>query len=244
MQISIMNDEELARRSIVGFGEVIAAIGRGSGGIEAEVRRPDAVGAHIQVAADNPWFDAAVVPPGATPPNDGPRLPRCLWTLGDAVPGRTEELEIATPCMGVALDDPRLVLGAGASCVEMVPLDILGDINERAYGDTGWFSPLIRTLCDDRVRTHGLRDGGVFVSVALTFAVGDDLGIHYVATEATHRRRGLASRLVLAVMATARAEGMRSATLQASADGLPVWTRLGFRHVGTMRGYLRTDISV
>ncbi|MBC7881699.1 MAG: GNAT family N-acetyltransferase, partial [Anaerolineae bacterium] len=54
-------------------------------------------------------------------------------------------------------------------------------------------------------------------------ALGDDLSIQYVATEATHRRRGLASRLVNAVMATAREEGKRSATLQASPDGLSVY---------------------
>jgi hypothetical protein len=41
-------------------------------------RRPDALGARIDAAASNPWFDAAVVLPGVTPPADDSRLPGCL----------------------------------------------------------------------------------------------------------------------------------------------------------------------
>ena len=212
----MLDDAELARRSILGFGEMIAALGRWAAGAEAVVRRPDALGARIDAAADNPWYNAAVVPPGVPPPADDPRLPYCLWTLADAAPGRVEDPAIATPCMGVALDDPALSLDAGAMDVQAPSLAVLGDINDRGWGQIGVFSPLVRALRDDRVRTYGLRDGGAFVCVGLTLAIGDDASIHYVATESTHRRRGLASRLVLTMLAAARNEGMRSATLQAS----------------------------
>ena len=240
----MIDDAELARRSILGFGEMVAALGRWGVGAEAEVRRPNALGARIDAAADNHWFDAAVVPADAAPPADDPRLPHCLWTLADAVPGRVEDAVIATPCMGVALDNPALELDGGAPDVEAPSLAVLGDLNERAYGQAGVFGPLVRALRDDRVRTYGLRDRGAFVCVALTMAVGDDVSIQYVATEAGHRRRGLASGLVLAVMAAARGEGMRSATLQASPDGLSVYQRLGFRRVATLRGYLRPVVSI
>jgi len=69
--------------------------------------------------------------------------------------------------------------------------------------------------------------------------LGDDLGIHYVATDADHRRRGLATLLLTEVMDRARAEGMRTATLQASPDGLPVYRRMGFRVVGVLHGFVR-----
>lgn len=49
-----MNDAELARRSILGFGEMVAALGRCGVGTEAEVRRPDALGARINAAATTP----------------------------------------------------------------------------------------------------------------------------------------------------------------------------------------------
>ena len=239
-----MSDSELARRSLLGFGEMVAALGRWGVGIEAEVRRPDALGARIDAAAGNPWFDAAIVPADAVPPADDPLLPGCLWTVADAVPGRVEQTEIALPCLGVAFDDPSLCLDGAATDVQAPSLAVLGDLNERAYGQSGVFGPLVRALRDGRARTYGLRDGGGFVCVALTLAVGDDLSIHYVATEAGHRRRGLASRLLMAVMAAARREGMRSATLQASPDGLSVYERLGFRRVATLRGYLRPgDVS-
>lgn len=232
-----MDDTALARRSILGFGEMIAALGRGGGGV---VRRPDALGARIDAVRGNLWFDAAVVPPDATPPADEPGLPGCLWTVADAAPGRVERPDIAMPCLGVELDDPALRRDGGAADVMTPSLAVLGDLNERAYDDVGVFGALVCGLRDDRVRTYGLCDGGVFVCVALTLTVGDDLGIHFVATEGSHRRRGLASGLVVAVLSAAREAGLRSATLQASAEGLPVWERLGFRRVATLRGYTRS----
>ncbi len=236
-----MDDAELARRCLLGYGELIAALGRCSAGPESVVRRADAVGARVPAAAGNPFFDAAIVPAGAAPPADDPLLPLCLWTVADAVAGRVEEPELATPCMGLVLDDPALELGGGARDVETPSLAVLAGVNERAYGESDWFGAMLQPLRDDRVRLHGVRAEGEFACVALTFRAGDDLGIHFVATEAAHRRRGLASGLVRAVMAAARGEGMRTATLQASADGLPVWEALGFRRVATLRGYLRPE---
>lgn len=97
--------------------------------------------------------------------------------------------------------------------MQVPSLAVLGEINECAYDDqTGTFGSLVRALRDDRVRTHGLRERDACVCVALTVRVDNDLGIQYVATEADHRRSGLASRLLLAVAATAREE--------ASPDGL------------------------
>lgn len=226
-----MDDAELARRSILGFGEMVATLG-GDGAI----RRPDAVGAVVGFAADNHWLDAAVVPRDATPPADDPGLPHCLWSVADAVPGRREEAQIAMPCMGLALED--LEPGAPVE-VEQPSLAELGDINDRAYGQVEQLAPLVRALRDDRILTHGLRVDGAFACVALTLRIGDDISIQYVATERRFRRQGLASRLLLAVMARAGATGATSATLQASPDGLPVYERLGFRRVATLKAFLR-----
>lgn len=234
---------ELARRSVKSFGELLAMIGRWGVGEAAVLRRPDAVGMRLGVATDSPWINAAAVPFDAAPPAEDPQLPHCLWSIAGAVPGRAETTGIAMPCMGVVLDDPTLRLEGGAPELAVPSLEVLGELNDRAYGQQAVLGPLLRRVRDDRVRVHGLRDGGAFVCVALTLALGDDIGIHYVATELGHRRRGLASRLLLAVMAAARRSGMRTATLQASPDGLPVYQRLGFHHVATLRAFFRPRLE-
>jgi ribosomal protein S18 acetylase RimI-like enzyme len=233
----VIDDAELARRSILGFGETVASMGRWGVGADIEVRRPDAIGARICLLGDQPWLNAAVVPSGVAPPGDDPGLPYCLWAEAAMVRGRVERPDIALPCMGMTLDGPD------GAAPEAAPLEAVADVNEGAYDQPGLFGRMLRSLAGDpRVRGHGLRDaggGGPFVCVALTMAVDDDISIQYVATRVGHRRRGLASRLLLGAMAAAREEGARTATLQASPMGLPVYERLGFRRVATLRAHLR-----
>ncbi|MFB9991624.1 hypothetical protein ACFFLM_06550 [Deinococcus oregonensis] len=169
-----ISDSELARRSILRFGELVAALGRGALGENVVVRRPNALGAPLECVNHNPWFDAAVVPLGA-PPTDDPLLPGCLLTTEDAVPGRVEDPSIATPCLGVALDDLAFPSSVQAGELVTPSLEVLGNLNERAYGDAGTFSPLIRALNDERVSTYGWLEGDTFACVPLTLQVDDNL---------------------------------------------------------------------
>ena len=57
---------------------------------------------------------------------------------------------------------------------------------------------------------------------------GDDLGVYFVATRPEHGRQGLAGRLLAAVLAEGRQRGMRTSSLQSSAKGETVYTRLGY----------------
>ena len=234
-----MDERELARRSVAGFGEMIALLGRWGVGAGAVIRGPTLVGARIDSAGPSPWFNAGVVPFGAAPAADDAAQPFCVWSVERSVPGRVERPDLLMPATGVQLDDPGLDLAAGEVGLGEPSLAVLGEINERAYADEGVFAPLVRPLRDERVRTHGVSEGGAFVCVAISLTLGDDVCIHYVATERAHRRCGHAGRLVRAVMAGARERGARTATLQASPDGLSVYERIGFRPVAELRAFVR-----
>jgi GNAT superfamily N-acetyltransferase len=54
-------------------------------------------------------------------------------------------------------------------------------------------------------------------------------------TDPAHRRRGLATRLMEAILTWCRAEGIRRVTLHASDAGRSVYERLGFRPTNEMR---------
>lgn len=228
----MLDADELARRSINGFAETVAALGATGVGGAAMLRRPDAIGAVVPWAADNHWLDAAVVPPGAAVTAGAPGLPHCLWSLPGAVTGGVPLPDVDMPCMALMLD--TLPDGARAE-VQAPPLDVVGALNDRAYGQRDQLGPLVAALHDDRLATHGVRAGRDWACVALTLRVDDDVSVQYVATEAAHRRQGLASALLRTVLAAARTDGATTATLQASPDGLPVYQRLGFATVAKLR---------
>jgi GNAT superfamily N-acetyltransferase len=218
---------QLAQHSIIGFAEMLACLGRTGVGGATELRSGGLVGARVPWAADNHWIDAAVADAGAELVDP----PHCVWST--VVPESRRELsEIAMPCMGLDLGDWP---APDEAPIETPPLSLVGELNDRAYGQRDRLGPLVASIVDPRVRTHGVRVDGEWACVALTLRVGDDVSVQYVATEARYRRQGLAARVVAASLADARADGMRTATLQASPDGRSVYERLGFRSVATLR---------
>ena len=110
-----VDDHELARRSLAGFAETLAALGRTGVRGATEVRVTGATGARVPWAAGNHWVDAAVVPPDGGPPPDTPDLPHCLWSTRPAAPSRTPLPEVAMPCMVLRLaGTPPAPTAAGA----------------------------------------------------------------------------------------------------------------------------------
>jgi ribosomal protein S18 acetylase RimI-like enzyme len=221
-----MSEPLLASRSIDGFAETLACLGRTGVGGASEVRMPGLVGARVPWAADNHWIDAAVAAVGAEIVDP----PHCVWST--VVPeGRIELPDLVMPCMGLVLSDLPAPENAA---VETPSFTVVGDVNDRAYGQHDRLARLIAAIDDPRVRTHGLRADGEWACVAVTLRLGEDVSVQYVATEPAFRRRGLAGRLLGAALADARADGLRTATLQASPDGRGVYERLGFRTVATL----------
>ncbi len=108
----------------------------------------------------------------------------------------------------------------------------LGAINDRSYGfDTGsGFAPsLAAPQPGAGLRLYRARDGGEVACVLGTIDHDRDLGFYFVATDPSHRGRGLATRLIEAALAEARERGLETASLQASGAGRAVYERMGFR---------------
>ncbi|GMH41539.1 hypothetical protein BSKO_09449 [Bryopsis sp. KO-2023] len=237
----VIDDVELARRSMDTLGEFLALVGEGVAP-KSVVRRPDAVGARFDDRLCPNFFNSVVVPSGAQPPVKDPGS-HYVWTYADAVAGRVLDTDMVLLAMGVRLDDPALNLDGAATNVEELSLERISTINQRVYSAS--FPPVARgiyfllSIKDPRVRVYGLRVDEEVVCVTMTVSVGDELGIEFVATEEKYRRRGLATSLLKWILANGQKEGMRTATLQATSDGRPVYERVGFREVATVRAYVR-----
>ena len=110
----------------------------------------------------------------------------------------------------------------------------LGRINDEAYGlvaPDGIAGAMAGAANGVPIRVYRARRGGETASVLATIDHDDDLGIYFVATRAEHGRQGLAGRLLAAALAEGRDRGLSTSSLQSSAKGDAVYTRLGYeRH--------------
>src|SRR5512134_1237273 len=82
----------------------------------------------------------------------------------------------------------------------------------------------------------GYLDGAPVAAAELTVG-GGVAGLYGISTLAAFRRRGFGRALTLRPLLDARAAGLRAAVLQASADGAPVYRRLGFEAFGGIVEY-------
>jgi len=117
--------------------------------------------------------------------------------------------------------------------IELRPGDVAtaAELNDRAYG----YGPdgFRAALADETaIRWHVAYEDGKAVSCIGTIEIGDDCCVTGVATPAEHRGRGIASWLLRRALAAARERGLRTASLQATKAGAPIYERLGFHDFG------------
>jgi GNAT superfamily N-acetyltransferase len=110
-------------------------------------------------------------------------------------------------------------------------LSEVGLLNDLAYGlpASDGFAPCLSRVPDGTSITF--YRAGVAGQTACVLAIideGEDAGVFFVATHRDFRRRGLSIRLMAVALAKARERGLRTSTLQSSAIGEPVYSRLGY----------------
>jgi GNAT superfamily N-acetyltransferase len=119
-----------------------------------------------------------------------------------------------------------------------VDLAAVGRINDHAYGHPEpRFAPVVAAFPPSAVFAYGARLYGATAAVALAADVDADTAVWFVATLPQAQRKGLAGGLLRHLLLDARDRGQRTASLQASAHGRPLYERLGFAAAGALHLY-------
>lgn len=162
------------------------------------------------------------------------------WTVW--APELDREAAGALEAAGHRFDGSPVAMSTELCRVELPPLgDLdwdaeaapaeLGAVNDLAYGlepPDGYAPSLAAPPTGGALRLYRARVRGVVACALGTIDHGSDLGFYFVATDPEHRGRGLATRLMAAAIEQARVRGLATSSLQASAQGRPVYERLGF----------------
>lgn len=167
------------------------------------------------------------------------------WTVwvppGDAAAAR------ALCERGHRLDSQPLAMAADLARLRLPPADdldwretqdaaLVAQINDAAYGfPPPAFAEVMADWRKGRWRAYVAHLNGRAVS-ALLACDGDngDCGISAVATLPVARNRGVATRLLSAVLRGARHRGLRTTSLQANHNGARIYATLGYRNLGAM----------
>jgi GNAT superfamily N-acetyltransferase len=117
----------------------------------------------------------------------------------------------------------------------------LAALNDAAHGFGDGLRRVLAGTADDALRLYVARVDGRPASCLFTIDHEDDCIVELVATDAACRGRGLASGLMRRALADARERGCRTSTLIATAQGAPVYERLGYRRLAPIEMWERRE---
>lgn len=254
--MSELADAELLRRSIEGVAPEIAAITSGSTG--GWVHRSEGLVAGFCPSTPERSLPNSVCYESAEALERGlDGLARAYeeagiraWTVwvphgepevASLLADRGHELDASPRAMACGLDElgsaPEEITG-----IEIGPLgrSDAGALNDRAYGyERPAFRAYLANESDPAIHWRGAFEAGEPVSCVGWIELEDDACITGVATPPEHQGRGIASRLLHEVLAEARSRGARSASLQATKAGAPIYERRGFKDLGYLEMWER-----
>jgi GNAT superfamily N-acetyltransferase len=171
------------------------------------------------------------------------------WTVW--VPDGDVEAERALEDAGHVFDAEPRAMGMELSAVSEPELEgvdwerdcdlvTVGRVNDAAYGyEDRVFETVIGSLPAAQVHSYAARVDGEAAAVMMTMDAGDDTEVVWVATTERARGRGLATALMRQSLWDARERGQRTATLQATKLGAPVYRRVGFQDFGALHMWER-----
>jgi ribosomal protein S18 acetylase RimI-like enzyme len=117
-------------------------------------------------------------------------------------------------------------------------------INEEAWGVLdGSFVRVLESFRHPDARLYLAELEGTEAACVSAFHDEHDCGIYFVATRPWARRRGLARNLMLTALAEAQAAGCCTTSLQASAEGEPLYRKLGYRDLGRLDLWERRPVA-
>jgi GNAT superfamily N-acetyltransferase len=258
-----MDDAALAARQLVAQRELYRSLGAGSagarvvehpGGVLAAVvpARPERSVFNTVVYEDPDALLAARDALAATYLDAGVQA----WTVW--VRPEHDALRPALEAAGHRFDGQPMLMAAALDELDLEPraaLDLdpaptwegLAHLNDLAYGidPASSFVAAFAGYDDPRGRLYFARVDGAPAAGVGTLAVDGTCEIVFVATIPAARGRGLSSELMRTALRDARAEGCDATTLEATALGEPVYTRLGYRSLGRLGMYeLRRPAAV
>lgn len=163
------------------------------------------------------------------------------WQLWDWAGTERAALEAAgyrhvghMPGMSIALDNLAAVRLGGFKWSEHDDMEIVGIVNQATYENGGGLAASLSQVPSD-MAVHvyeTLWEGEVGAVVCMVYAQGDDVTGFFLATRPEARGHGIGRKLYVAALRDAQHRGYKTASLQASAVGAPIYRdALGFEPV-------------
>jgi GNAT superfamily N-acetyltransferase len=242
-----IGDRELRRRALAGLRDEVEAFGSAAPD-SVLIQREGLLAAVVPASPQRSLFNSAYY-------SDAAALAETVEGLGETydrhgvqawtvwVPDEDRETARMLASRGHKLDAEPRAMALDLSDLAAEPPAPAGvepragdartaaELNDRAYGygPDGFRAGLAG---ETAIRWHAAYDGDEAISCVGTIEAGEDCCVTGVATPPEHRGRGVASWLLWRALEEARGRGLRTASLQATRAGAPLYERLGFADFG------------